>query len=211
MKIEKVETIGFDPNQVNFDQRLKRIRLLLGCSAAVSIMALCASPAAAQVQAREQNTDRPGRDYKNFDLSLPAPGTFGGPEDTCRETCERDGNCKAWTFVQAGVQGSNPRCWLKNAIPAAHPNNCCVTGVPVRAFEPDINRPGRDYKNFDLAAADPNLCKAACVNDGLTCKAWTFVKAGVQGPKARCWLKNAVPPAITNGCCTSGAQETILH
>jgi hypothetical protein len=189
-----------------------RIRLLLIFSAAISI-AWCTSPisVALAVQAREENVDRPGNDFNNFDLNVPPPGSLSGPVDICRETCQRDSNCKAWTFVKAGVQGPQPRCWLKNAIPAARPNNCCVSGVPVRLFEPDVDRPGSDYNNFDLAAADPNLCKAACENDRPTCKAWTFVKAGVQGPQPRCWLKNAIPPAFTNNCCTSGAPQEIIH
>ena len=174
-------------------------------------IALLAIPAAAQTQSREENTDRPGRDLKDFNLSLPSPGTFGGPEDVCRETCQRNDQCKAWTFVRAGIQGPNPRCWLKNAIPAPRANNCCVSGVPVRSFEPDVDRPGRDYTNFDLTSADANACKAACEKDGSKCKAWTFVKAGVQGPKPRCWLKNAVPPASTSTCCASGVRETVLH
>jgi uncharacterized membrane protein len=148
----------------------------------------------------------------DFDLNEPPPGTFGSPEYTCSETCQRDGNCKAWTFVKAGFQGPKPRCYLKNVIPRAFTNNCCVSGVPVRAFEPDIDRPGGDYNNFDLAADNPNLCKEACQNDRSQCKAWTFVKAGFQGPKPRCWLKNTIPPAFINNCCTSGApQEPILR
>jgi hypothetical protein len=75
------------------------------------------------------------------------------------------------------------------------------------SVETGVNRPGQDYKNFDLAASiagfDP--CKSACESDA-NCKAWTFVKPGVQGPKARCWLKSGVPPATPNGCCVSGVK-----
>jgi len=187
-------------------------RLFLVIVAVASVAGLVAPMRAALAeQAREENIDRPGSDIRNFDIGESPPGSFGGPVDGCRETCQRDANCKAWTLVKAGVQGPHAKCWLKNAIPAAHPNNCCTSGVPVRSLEPDIDRPGNDYKNFDLTAADANLCKAACDNEGSTCKAWTFVKPGVQGPSARCWLKNTIPPAFTNTCCTSGAPETILH
>ena len=175
------------------------------------LIAFPAAHVAAQTQSREESTDRPGRDYKNFDLNSPAPGSLGGPEDVCRETCQRDAQCKTWTFVKAGFQGAKPRCWLKNVIPAPHANNCCVSGVPVRSLEGDVDRPGGDYANFDLASGDANACKGACEKDGSKCKAWTFVKAGMQGPKPRCWLKNAIPPASTNNCCTSGARDTVLH
>ena len=187
-----------------------RIRLTLALLAALGILASFNTPATAQVQIREDNFDRVGGDYRSFDLNPPAPMTFGGPEDVCRETCQRDGNCKAWTFVRVGVQGPKARCWLKNVIPAGHASNCCVSGVPTRPFEPGVDRPGRDYKNFDLASGDANLCKSACEREG-QCVTWTFVKAGIQGAKARCWLKNATPPAFTNSCCVSGVREPIIH
>jgi uncharacterized membrane protein len=76
-----------------------------------------------------------------------------------------------------------------------------VSGV--KEIEYDVNRVGSDYKSFDLAPADPALCQAS-YNGEAECKAWTFVKVGVQGPKARCWLKNAVPPATQSDCCASG-------
>lgn len=75
------------------------------------------------------------------------------------------------------------------------------------AVETGVDRPGQDYKNFDLgtsiAGFDP--CKSACAADA-NCKAWTFVKPGVQGPQARCWLKSGVPPPRPNGCCVSGVK-----
>jgi hypothetical protein len=177
----------------------------------ILLLSLTVPNLSAATQAREESTDRPGRDYRNFDLNFPSPGTFGGPEDVCRETCQRDNQCKAWTFVKAGVQGAKPRCWLKDAIPAPRANTCCVSGVPVRSFEADVDRPGQDYNDFDLTSSNANLCKTACEKDGSKCKAWTFVKAGVQGPQPRCWLKNAIPSASTNICCTSGVRDTILH
>ena len=74
--------------------------------------------------------------------------------------------------------------------------------------EQNVDRPGRDYKNFDLTARSDNAdtCKSACLADG-KCKAWTFVKAGVQGPKPRCWLKTSAPPPIPNKCCVSGVRN----
>lgn len=76
------------------------------------------------------------------------------------------------------------------------------------SVEPNVDRPGRDYKNFDLTArsADADSCKSACQADG-KCKAWTFVKARIQGPKPRCWLKTSAPPLIPNKCCVSGVRN----
>ena len=187
-------------------EEIMSIRLPL-IIAAVLCLSWCATPAnvAFADQTREDNIDRPGGDFRNFPVNRPPPGSFGTEVDICRGNCERDGNCKAWTLVRAGLQGPQARCWLKNVIPAATFNGCCTSGVPMRVFEPNIDRPGGDFRNFDLAAANPNLCKAACDGDG-QCQAWTFVRPGVQGPKARCWLKFFVPTAFTNNCCTSGVR-----
>ena len=161
-------------------------------------------------QSLEENVDRPGLDFQNFDVNPPVPGQFGGTVDSCRIACEQNATCKAWTHVAPGLQGPKARCWLKNAIPSPVANNCCVSGVPMRAFEPSVDRPTGDFKNFDLSSADPNQCSSACSAEGNRCKAWTFVRPGVQGPNARCWLKEAVPPAFTNDCCVSGVMPPIV-
>ena len=167
----------------------------------------------------ENNTNRSGQDYKNFWLNAPDPGL-------CRDACANDPNCQAYTYVKPGIQGPKARCWLKKGVPAAQSNNCCVSGVktaqadkpktpqgggswgisPSVSLETDTNRPGKDYKNFELDTPDPGLCQKACANDP-NCQAYTYVKPGIQGAKARCWLKKTVPPAQSNNCCVSGVKE----
>jgi hypothetical protein len=71
------------------------------------------------------------------------------------------------------------------------------------SVEAGTNRKGSDYSNFNLSSADPNACESACTGDQ-ACKAWTYVRPGVQGPTARCWLKNQVPNPAPDNCCTSG-------
>jgi hypothetical protein len=72
--------------------------------------------------------------------------------------------------------------------------------------EVDVNRLGNDYKSFDLPDADPELCRAAC-DDDIKCKAFTYVKPGIQGPKAKCWLKDPAAAARPNeACCVSGSK-----
>ncbi len=75
-----------------------------------------------------------------------------------------------------------------------------------QAMEFDTDRPGMDYKSYDLLSPDPNLCERACKEDP-NCRAWTYVKPGVQGPKARCWLKSGVPQAVKNTSCISGIMQ----
>jgi hypothetical protein len=82
-------------------------------------------PASAQ-DSFSHNTDRPGGDYRSFDIS--------GDAEACRETCERERQCRAWTYVAApsnwhGLQRPPARCWLKNVVPAARANPCCTSGV----------------------------------------------------------------------------------
>jgi hypothetical protein len=65
------------------------------------------------------------------------------------------------------------------------------------------DRPGGDFRNFDLSQPNPGLCQTACTNDQ-QCRGWTYVKTGFQGPQARCWLKSNIPDPTGNACCTSG-------
>ncbi|TWO68431.1 hypothetical protein FN976_22630 [Caenimonas sedimenti] len=78
--------------------------------------------------------------------------------------------------------------------------------APAAAYERDSNRPGSDYRNFELRRADPQACQAECDGDK-RCDAWTYVKPGVQGARARCWLKDSVPRRRNDECCVSGLRS----
>jgi len=73
-------------------------------------------------------------------------------------------------------------------------------------FEVGWDRPGFDYKNWDMNNPREILCQWGCQKES-RCRAWTFVKPGIQGKLARCWLKDRVPTAIKSKCCTSGIIE----
>jgi|GEM_PF-3925675 len=83
--------------------------------------------------------------------------------------------------------------------------------LPIAAFgqtvslEAGTDRMGGDYKSFVLAGPQPALCQQACANDA-ACKAYTYVKPGVRGRRAMCFLKSSVPPPTASECCTSGAR-----
>ncbi|MCP4688404.1 MAG: apple domain-containing protein, partial [Desulfobacterales bacterium] len=139
----------------------------------------------------EYDTDRPGQDYDSFDLGAPNPSL-------CRSACARQARCRAWTYVKPGVQGPRPRCWLKHSVPPRRSAGCCVSGVKpapptsTPGMEYNTDRPGQDYNSFDLSSPNPGLCRSACARQA-RCRAWTYVKPGVQGPRPRCWLKHSVP------------------
>lgn len=73
------------------------------------------------------------------------------------------------------------------------------------AMEYNIDRKGLDYRSFELNQPDAKLCQSTCNGDN-RCKAWTYVKPGIQSNKAMCWLKDRVPQAHSNSCCTSGVK-----
>lgn len=68
-----------------------------------------------------------------------------------------------------------------------------------QTFEPGVDRPGGDFINFDIPGRGPHACF-----ENWHCRAWTYVRAGYQGPVARCWLKSYPPGAQGNPCCVSG-------
>jgi len=74
------------------------------------------------------------------------------------------------------------------------------------AMEMNTNRVGGDYREFELAKADPAACKASCDRES-QCQAWTYVKPGGPGERAHCWLKETVPPANSEDCCVSGVKR----
>jgi hypothetical protein len=153
--------------------------------------------------------DRPGADYKDFDLPKAEP-------KLCQAACLKESECKAWTYVKPGIQGDSARCWLKNEVPDPEPKEYCVSGVKgagggstssaASSMEQNTDRPGSDYKDFDLSKAEPKLCMAACLQES-ECKAWTYVKPGFQGDSARCWLKNEVPDPEPKEYCVSGVRK----
>lgn len=179
--------------------------LTMACFLAAGSVGMSSISAAGAVLV-EPGADRAGSDYRNFEVGN--ADLRDQPELICQTACQKDAQCRAWTYVKPGVQGPKARCWLKTAVPAVRANNCCVSGV-MTGIEQGIDRAGSDYRNFEIGNADlrdqPELaCRAACRKEA-QCKAWTYVKPGIQGANARCWLKTAIPIARVNNCCTSGS------
>jgi hypothetical protein len=150
--------------------------------------------------------DRPGSDIANIALTEANPAI-------CQQQCADNASCRAWTFVNPGVQGPQARCYLKGTMPVEVANACCTSGIKVDVHPAGISgpagavdRPGSDYANFDLAAPDFRLCQGECAASG-TCRAWSYVEVpGYSNNAGHCWLKNASPAAAPNGCCISGSK-----
>lgn len=173
-------------------------------------------------------SDRPGGDY------MSAPISSGDPAD-CALLCEHDRRCRAWSFTYPTVMETGAVCWLKNSVPPRVPDNCCVSGVrgagvvEIRndAVETSIDRPGGDYRSFEIKTTEPkgaektadkdkekdkkvekaadaeDICKAACTGDN-KCRAWTFARPGYAGKDAHCFLKKEIKPPRRKAGFTSG-------
>ena len=73
------------------------------------------------------------------------------------------------------------------------------------SMEYDTDRPGGDLGPPTAVKADPQNCSILCQADE-RCVAWTYVRPGVQGSDAMCWLKNQLTPPTKNSCCVSAIE-----
>ena len=65
---------------------------------------------------------------------------------------------------------------------------------------------GGDFAHIIPASDNAKLCQQACMQKK-QCRSWTYVKPNtIQGASPNCWLKQGVPAAVTNNCCTSGVK-----
>jgi hypothetical protein len=71
----------------------------------------------------EQNVDRGGNDYRDFDLP-----TDASPQ-VCRQLCLKEDECRAFAFGRPAAEGKNSHCWLKNSVQGPSPKNQTVSGV----------------------------------------------------------------------------------
>ncbi len=115
------------------------------------------------------------------------------------------GTVKPPTGVSGGTAGTAnpPGAVTGGTAPAAQGQRQAPTSYPME-FKTD--RPGGDYRDFELPNADPKACAAACARDK-DCKAWTYGKPGAGGEKAHCWLKDQIPEPSEDENCISGIKR----
>ncbi len=178
-------------------------RRMRGCATMLACVAMIVAALGGAARAQE-GFDRPGGDYSSFVVR-------SGDPAACAARCDREGRCKAWSFVYP-TANARAMCWLKSDVPNRAENKCCVSGVRGGGVvEPrsdkaefGIDRLGGDYRSFDAPVeAAGASCAAACAADA-RCRAWTYVRMGYIGPAPRCFLKSRVTRPRKKPCCISG-------
>jgi hypothetical protein len=96
--------------------------------------------------------DRPGGDYASAPVR-------GGDPATCAARCDRDKNCRAWSFSYPRTQGRDAVCRLKNTVTPAKEDQCCVSGIRGAALvEP---RNGSTEFSIDRVGVRSPICGLA--------------------------------------------------
>ena len=186
----------------------------VAASAAAKTVPAAAKTAASAAAAWKLNTNYPGGDYRTLNMATSDP-------TACKAACDQDAPCKAWTLVKLDRPGGMGYCYLKNIVPPAVPEDCCISGLKGATgasggqsgaqtskyqLEMNVNRIGEDYRDFVPAKASADLCAEACVKES-RCKAWTWVRNETEPPTGHCWLKSAVAEPGQDGCCVSGVKR----
>ena len=118
------------------------------------------------------------------------------PQGCSHGPCVINISIRAASQAKFTCNGNNPVSYNQPAPP---------TSTPGRK-EINTDRRGSDYRNFAIyPPLNCDECQRACMQDP-RCRAWTYVKPGVGRTRARCWLKNSVPPSVRNTNCISGVK-----
>lgn len=125
------------------------------------------------------------------------------------ELPEEVARCVAETQIELRSAPGLNRPRLASTAPVAQPFSPGIASSPnapraLTPFEVGRNRLGADlYRRPGVG--EPAACAAQCRSDS-DCQSWVWVKPGVQGPTAVCYLKGAVPPSQDDPCCTTGLK-----
>ena len=100
------------------------------------------------------------------------------------------------TAILTGSLGSDARAQSPGTSSSA---------AQMSAPEPDIDRPGFDYRNFPTEGGWRD-CASQCAAEQ-PCWSWTFVNPPAARRAGHCWLKSVVADPRRDPCCISGVKE----
>lgn len=126
--------------------------IIKGLVAAALLLLLAALAA----MAADAGQARLGGDYAQFHIG-------GDDWRPCEQECKADASCKSWTYITAMGQ-----CRLKNMVPPAVANACCVSGV--KEEKAAVNNEESECARFATEAVD-------AANDNLR------LRCGLTGPQ----------------------------
>lgn len=149
---------------------------------------------------KEYNYIAPNGERLSKSFSLSVPVTPGSSGSFGISLLEQNANYGPHGWVVGGSLAGS-----QTLMPVTAPASDLATRSTIPSVEYDTDRPGGDYRNFDLPEANFELCRRACAAD-TNCKAYTYVKPGVQGTKSRCWLKSSVSGSGKSTSCISGIK-----
>jgi hypothetical protein len=124
----------------------------------------------------------------------------------CYKECRDDSDCRSWSYTSPNEFGPLPAgpargiCKLFGDIPPPMEDWLSSSGVARHESEERVDRPGFDYRSFDIGGSASSECAASCVGDP-QCVAYTYAH------NRACHLKNRIPAAVINNCCTSGVVK----
>lgn len=179
---------------------------------AVLILTAISNAAFAQqtIVTTEPGFNRIGADISHLqcpDTGTPNPsGHINQCVDLCRAACVANNSCAAYTYVNPGIQGPSGFCWLKNSQTTPMRANANTTsGIKVRLTSgvDKLKYQTPDYTS-GTPTFNPNQCSWWCLDDPGHCRAWTWVKPGIEQSSGVCHLKPAVAGGTPDNCCVSG-------
>jgi len=119
-------------------------------------------PHAGFAQKLEENTDRHGEDFRDFDLPTPDPLL-------CRKACVEDEQCRSFTYLKPNTGPGSPQvahCWLKSGIPDAIHDPAFVSGVVPEKTRPP-GKPGEwEVETISTGGFAPRFVKLSIQSDG---------------------------------------------
>jgi hypothetical protein len=168
-----------------------QIRVLILFLAVALLMTLSEGLVANSMGQEEPFVDRPGGDYHSYQANN---------RQQCAMSCGSIARCQAYTFVTA-----TRTCWLKDSVPEPRKDPCCFSGVRLMGnYEINFDRLGGDLRP-GFPAGSPAECERSCKMED-QCRAYTWVKPGIQAATGMCWLKGSHRPQRADNCCVSGVK-----
>jgi hypothetical protein len=121
----------------------------------------------------------------------------------CRAECRTSRDCASGLICVTGArtEHSNPNVSANICI---DPKDLPPSPLgPIYPLEPDTNRPGMEIIEFPIGEPGVDRCKEACTRDA-SCMSFTYFQPGSIGSTGYCSLKDGIPAAVPDTCCTSG-------